>query len=136
MEHPHSSAGSKSTKPYEIRERAFLFVCDVIRAAQKLQRRDPIASGLSSHLVECSVNAAANLEEGNDGSSPRDFRAKDRIALREFKESRLRLRILRATGYLTDEHEPLVVESNELVKIVAAMIRNSTANEARRQLDR
>ena len=89
MEHPNSSDQAKSQKPYDIRERAFLFVCDVIRAAQKLQRRDRLASELSSHLVECSVNAAANLEEGNDGSSPRDFRAKDKIALREFKESRL-----------------------------------------------
>src|SRR5437016_11121622 len=51
------------------------------------------------------VNAAANLEEADDGSSRRDFRAKDRIALRELKESRLRLRILRRTGYLTHNAE-------------------------------
>lgn len=79
------------------------------------------------------MNAAANLEEGNDGSSPRDFRAKDRIALREFKESRLRLRVLRATGYLSEDHDPLIGEANEIVNIVAAMIRNSAANEARRR---
>jgi hypothetical protein len=35
MEHPNSSGQTKSQKPYDIRERAFLFVCDVIRAAQK-----------------------------------------------------------------------------------------------------
>ena len=133
MEQPNSTSEKKSAKPYDIRERAFLFACDVIRAAQKLQRRGPIASELSSHLVECSMNAAANLEEGNDGSSPRDFRAKDRIALREFKESRLRLRVLRATGYLTEDHDPLIRESNEIVNIVATMIRNSAANEARRK---
>ena len=33
------------------------------------------------------MNAAANLEEADDGSSRRDFRAKDRIALRELKET-------------------------------------------------
>jgi four helix bundle protein len=86
----------------------------------------------SLHLVESAVNAASNLEEGDDGSSPRDFRAKDRIALREFKESRLRLRILRATGYLTEREDPLIAESTELIKIIATMIRNSAANEARR----
>ena len=132
MEHLNSSLDRNSAKPYDIRERAFLFACDVIRAAQKLQRSDPIGSALSSHLVECSMNAAANLEEGNDGSSPRDFRAKDRIALREFKESRLRLRVLRATGYLTDRDDPLIHESTEIVRIVATMIRNSAKNERRR----
>jgi four helix bundle protein len=54
------------------------------------------------------------------------------IALREFKESRLRLRILRATGYLTEDDESLIQESRELVKITATMIRNSAANETRR----
>jgi four helix bundle protein len=75
------------------------------------------------------VNAASNLEEADDGSSSRDFRAKDRIALRELKESRLRLRILRSTGYLTDQDEPVIQESGELVKIVATIIRNSEAKE-------
>ena len=133
MKHLDSSGETASSKPYDIRERAFLFACDVVRAAQKLQRDDAIARALSAHVVECSVNAAANLEEGNDGSSARDFRAKDRIALREFKESRLRLRILRATGYLTDSADPLIRESDEIVKIVATMIRNSLANETRRR---
>ena len=82
------------------------------------------------------MNAAANLEEASDGSSSRDFRAKDRIALREFKESRLRLRVLRATDYLTKESDPLIQEANELVSIVATMIRNSAANEARKSRGR
>ena len=68
---------------------------------------------------------AANLEEADDGSSRRDFRAKDRIALRELKESRLHLRILRRTGYLTDKDDVLIQESVELVNIVATIIRNS-----------
>jgi four helix bundle protein len=106
MEHPTPPRRTTTGKPYDIRERAFLFACDVIRVAQKLHSRGHIASALSLHLVESAVNAASNLEEGDDGSSPRDFRAKDRIALREFKESRLRLRILRATGYLSEGEDP------------------------------
>jgi four helix bundle protein len=117
-------------KPYDIRERLLLFACDVVRVGQDLHRRGPIAGALSLQLVEAAVNAASNLEEADDGSSRRDFRAKDRIALREIKESRIRLRILRATGYLTGHDDPLINESLELVKIVATMIRNSAANEA------
>ena len=127
MEHILST---RTPKPYDIRERLLLFACDVVRIAQDLHRRGPIAGALSLQLVEAAVNAASNLEEGDDGSSRRDFRAKDRIALREIKETRIRLRILRATGYLTGRDDQLINESLELVKIVATMIRNSAANEA------
>ena len=53
---------------------------------------------------------------------------------KRIKESRLRLRVLRATGYLDAQHDPLIREAYELVNIVAAMIRNSTVNEARKRL--
>jgi four helix bundle protein len=79
--------------------------------------------------MNAAMNAAANLEEADDGSSRRDFRAKDRIALRELKESRLRLRVLRRTGYLSDKDDGLIKESVELVNIVATIIRNSQRNE-------
>jgi len=108
-----------------------LFACDVIEIVQELQRRGRIASELSLQLMNAAVNAAANLEEADDGSSRRDFRAKDRIALRELKESRLRLRILRRTGYLTDKDDLVIQESVELVNIVATIIRNSERNELR-----
>jgi four helix bundle protein len=102
-----------------------LFACDVIRIVQELQQRGRIASELSLQLMNAAVNAAANLEEGDDGSSRRGFRAKDRIALRELKESRLRLRILRLSGYLREKGRRSIQEAVELVKIVATIIRNS-----------
>jgi len=100
MEHPHTDDERKSAKPYDIRERSMLFACDIVRIAQELHHRGRIAVELSIQLVNAAVNAASNLDEADDGSSPRDFRAKDRIALRELKESRRRLRILRLTGAL------------------------------------
>ena len=114
-----------SGKPYDIRERLFLFACDVVRIAQNLQRRDSIAGALSVQLVSAAVSAAANAEEADDGSSRRDFLAKDRITLRELKESRLRLRVLRSTGYIDATADPLIQESVELVKILATIIRNA-----------
>jgi len=52
-------------------------------------------------------------------------RAKRRITLRELKESLFRLRVLRATGYLTAEHDPVIEENLELKRTVASIIRNS-----------
>src|SRR5258705_13587411 len=129
MKHPLSPTQTKSPKPYDIRERSMLFACDVVRIAQELQQRGRMASELSIQLVNAAVNAASNLEEADDGSSPRDFRAKERISLRELKESRLRLRILRITGYLKEKDDPVIQEASELVKIVATIIRNSEHNE-------
>jgi four helix bundle protein len=124
MEHPRLLPNGK---PYDIRERLFLFACDVVGVAQKLHARGPIAGALSIQLVTAAVSAAANAEEADDGSSPRDFRAKDRICLREIKEARLRLRVLRRTGFLDETHDVLIQESTELKKIVATIIRRSAA---------
>ena len=54
--------------------------------------------------------------------------------MRELKETRLRLRILRLTGYLKEKDDAVIQESVELVKIVATIVRNSTHNEAQRTL--
>ncbi len=119
-------------KPYEIRERTFLFACDVTRAALKLHTRGRIAGELSVQLVTAVISAASNLEESDDASSDRDFRAKERISLRELKEARLRLRVLRNVNFLPTDGDELVQESTELVKIAATIIRNNSAKELRR----
>ena len=49
--------------------------------------------------------------------------------LRELKESRFRLRVLRKTGILTAQQDPVIVESEELVKILATVIRKSDADD-------
>ena len=81
MRHPQTDSEQKSEKPYDIRERSMLFACEVVRIAQELHHRGRIAVELSIQLVNAAVSAASNLDEADDGSSPRDFRAKDRIAL-------------------------------------------------------
>src|SRR4051812_11784990 len=111
MKHIQPPRQTKSGKPYDIRERTELFACDVIRIAQELHRRGPIPGALSLQLVNAAVNAASNIEEADDGSSRRDLRAKERIGLRELKEARLRLRILRSAGYLDESEDPLIQES-------------------------
>jgi len=79
-------------KPFEIRERLFLFACDVVDVAQKLHTRGPIAGSLSV-------------------------------------QPRLRLRVLRATGFLEPSDDPLIQESNELRLIVATIIRNNARKD-------
>jgi four helix bundle protein len=85
-------------KTYDLRERLFLFACLIVRLAQFLHTRGPVAAALSYQLLKCGTSAGANYEEADDGSSKRDEIAKKKIVLRELKESRFRLRVLRRTG--------------------------------------
>jgi four helix bundle protein len=77
-------------------------------------------------LLKCGTSAGANYEEADDGTSPRDTKAKRKIVLRELKETKFRLRVLRRCNLLTKDQDPVINESEELIKIVAALLRNSS----------
>ena len=112
-------------KPYDLRKRLFDFACLVARLVIFLRAQGPIANALSAQILKSGTSAGANYEEADDGSSPKDTRAKRRIVLRELKETSFRLRVLRETGMLTLAHDPVINECAELVKIVATLIRTS-----------
>jgi four helix bundle protein len=114
-------------KPYDLRERLLLFACLIVRVAQYLHTRGPVAMALCAQVVKSGTSAGANYEEADDGSSPRDSLAKTKIVLRELKETRFRLRVLRKCGFLGKEHDPVLNETGELVKIVAKIVQNKRA---------
>lgn len=114
-------------KPYDLRERLFLYACVIVRVVQFLHTRGPVAAALSYQILKSGTSAGANYEEADGGSSSRDTLAKRRIVLRELMETRFRLRVLRHTDLLTTAQDPVINETNELVKIVATIIRNSTS---------
>ena len=111
-------------RPFDLRERLFDFALLTIRIVQFLHTRGPVAVALSYQLLKCGTSAGANYEEADAGSSTRDSVAKKKIALREMKESKWRLRLLRRAGFLTAEHDPVLRESDELSRILGAIIRN------------
>jgi four helix bundle protein len=113
-------------KPYDLRERLLNFAATCVRLVQYLHTQGPIAAELSKQILTSSNSAGANYEEADDGSSARDRLAKRRIALREMKEANFRLRVLRRSGYLTDEHDPVIQESLELKRILASIVQKSS----------
>jgi four helix bundle protein len=111
------------SKPYDLRERLFQFACMIVRLVEFLHSRGAVAKALSYQLLKCGTSPGANYEEADDGSSDRDTLAKRKIVLRELKETRYRLRVLKKTGYLTSDHDPIIVESDELVRILATLVK-------------
>lgn len=116
-------------KPYDLRERLFIFACVIVRLVQFLHTQGPIAKWLSYQILGSGTSAGANYEEADGGSSDRDKLAKRQIALRELMETHFRLRVMRETNILQPVHDPVIQEADELVRIVATVIRNSKGNE-------
>ena len=114
------------SKPYDLRERLLLYACLIVRVVHFLHTRGPIPRALSYQLLRSGTYAGANYEEADDGSSDKDTLAKRKIVLRELKETRFRLMVVRKCGFLTSTQDPVLNETAELIKIVAKLISNST----------
>ena len=112
-------------QPFDLRERLLEFACLIVRMVQFLHTRGPVAAALSYQLLKCGTSAGANFEEADDGSSPRDTAAKRKITLRELEDTRFRLRVLRRCDMLTRDQDPVINESDELIRIVATLLRNT-----------
>lgn len=114
------------SKPFDLRERLLEFACLIVRLVQYLHTRGPVAIELSYQLLKCGNSAGANYEEGDDGSSDRDTLAKRKITLRELKETRFRLRVLRRSKCILAVHDAVLEETNELIRIVATLVRKGS----------
>jgi len=121
-----------SGKPYDIHERLLDFAVEIVNAAQFLHTRGPIGRALSYQLLSAGTSAGANAEESDGASSHDDFITKNRIALKEAKESRFRLRIRRRANLVDARFDPLVQESDELVRIIAKIVHNALRNRQKR----
>lgn len=119
------------SKPYDLRERLFEYACAIVYLVQYLHKKDDVARALAVQILRAGNSAGANYEEADDGSSPTDTRGKRRISLRELKETLFRLRVMRATGYLTEQHDPVIAETLELKRIMASLVRKSAATKQR-----
>ena len=122
-----------SGKPYDIHERLLNFACDIVNAVQFLHTRGPVARAFSYQLLSAGTSTGANAEEGDGASSHNDFIAKNRTALKEAKETRFRLRVCRRCDFLDTNFDPLVQESDELVRILGKIVSNAVRNRRTRR---
>jgi four helix bundle protein len=118
-------------EPFDIRTRLLEFGCDIVRATQFLHTRGPIARALSFQILAAGTSVGANMQEADGASSRADFVAKLRIALKEAKETRFRLVLCRQSGLLDERFDPLLQESDELVRIIGAIVHNTARNSKR-----
>ncbi|MDK2917580.1 MAG: hypothetical protein PWQ37_313 [Candidatus Petromonas sp.] len=84
---------------------------------------------LSKQLLRSGTSIAANIREGLEGQSKKDFIAKLSISLKEAAETEYWLELLIATNILTkNQVNDMLKEINEIIKILTKIINTSRKN--------
>lgn len=113
----------------DIRARSFEFAARIIRFVGKLPKT--IAGyKIGGQLLEAGTSVGANIEEATGGFSKRDFTYKMGVALKEARESNYWLKLIKASELVKgDELDFLLIESEELRKILTAIVKTSKARQ-------
>jgi four helix bundle protein len=119
-------------KPYDFRERSFLFACDTVVFARTVADRGYLLARIAAQLVKSGSSVGANLEESGDGQTKPDFISKQCIALKEARETRFWLRLIAASEpALASGAQPLIKEASEFVAMLTTSVKTAKSNPNR-----
>ena len=88
--------------PRDIKERTFSFALEIVRLCRSLDSRPGSFRTLIQQLLRSGTSVGANVEEAQAGQSRADFISKYSIALKEARETLYWLRLLDASGELSN----------------------------------
>jgi len=111
-----------------IGEKSFQFAVRIVRLYKHISesKREFI---LTKQLLRSGTSIGANVQEGLQGVSPKDFQYKLSISLKEAEETMFWLRLLKETDYLIEtEFNSISVDCHELIKILTAILKTSRSN--------
>jgi len=117
---------STSQTPHAIREaisaRLLDFAVSIIKLVSKLPHTD-IGNHIRIQLLKSGTSPGANYEEACGAESRADFIHKLGVVLKELKESRFWLRVIKKAELLpVDQVDPILKECEELCAIIASSI--------------
>jgi four helix bundle protein len=119
-------------KPYDLRERSFMFACEIVAFCRVVADRGYILKRLAGQLLDSGTSIGANLEEAVDGQTKPDFITKTFIALKEARETRYWLRLIAVSERsLESRTKPLIAEASELVAILTTCARTARFSKNR-----
>lgn len=112
----------KSEIKQDIRQRCYYFSLEIIRFIDGLDIKRVYFS-LTDQLLRSSTSIGANIVEAKSASSKKDFINFYQIALKSANETKYWLCLLRdGLGIEIDKIKPLLTESEEISKIIAASL--------------
>jgi four helix bundle protein len=86
---------------------------------------------MMAQILRSGTSVPSNIEEAQAAQSKADFISKISIALKEARETHLRLRIVSEARVVPeDQLQPLIAEGEELKRIIGAIIVSTKRREA------
>ena len=116
-------------KQYDLEERLLDYAANIIRLVERLP--DTRAGNhVAGQLLRCGTSPLPNHGEAQAAESRKDFVHKFSICLKELRESRRWLRLARRVPLIKPptEFDPLLEETEALIKIFATSIRTAQRN--------
>lgn len=124
MDFEESMLEEGNGRPYNIRNRCFYFSKEVLAFVRNAEYQNVFAS-LFDQLVRAATSIGANVIEGKAGVSKKDWLHYLGIALKSAHETKYWLCLIRDTfEYNKEEINSMVLEADELSKIIASIIIN------------
>jgi four helix bundle protein len=123
MKNADSQTDDNVGKPRDIAERTFEFAVRIILLCGKMDERGRIGRVMMSQILRAGTSIPANVEEAQAAQSKADFVSKLSIALKEARETHLRLRLLATARIFSDKQlQPLIREIEEIRRVLGAII--------------
>ncbi|MEZ5002103.1 MAG: four helix bundle protein [Chitinophagales bacterium] len=112
-------------KKFDLEDRLVKFGGEIIFFIRTV-KKDYEGQYLCEQIIRSASSAALNFGEAQAAESPRDFRHKCKIAVKELKESRVNLKLMQYIEYGSIELRiKLLDECEQLIAIVSTIIKNS-----------
>lgn len=112
-------------KGQQICERTRAFALRIIRLYRHIQH-DDVGRILGQQLLRSGTSIGANTEEAQAAQSRRDFVAKMSIALKEARETRYWLNLLRDAGFASAERfDEILDEVEQIIRVLFTIIKNT-----------
>ena len=117
--------------PRDILERTFDFAARVVQLSGKLDEHPGVGRVMMSQILRAGTSVPSNVEKAQAAQSKADFISKMSIALKEARETHLRLRLLATAKLVPDAgFLPMIAEAEEIKRVIGAIIVSARRNGA------
>jgi four helix bundle protein len=109
-----------------VQQKSFKFSLNIISLYKELLKEKEFI--ISKQVLRSGTSIGANIEEAQAGQSRKDFIAKMSISSKEARETKYWLRLLRESELTRINVNSLVLEVNELIKMLTSIVKTSQQN--------
>jgi four helix bundle protein len=110
-------------KPHDILERSFQFAVRIVRLCAWLDGQRGVSRVLMPQILRAGTSVVSNVEEAQAAQSRADFVSGIAIALKEARETHIRLRVLSAADVLPSNRiQALTMGAEGLKRILGAIV--------------